>query len=85
MAYVAYDHALTPDKDRVVPVKQFAPTLEKALAAADAVIAAGGFFNLRIEAEDGHTIFSEAELRARFPARTPSWHAMPLAAAAAPA
>jgi hypothetical protein len=64
MAYVAYDHALTPDKDRVVPVKQFAPTLEKALAAADAVIAAGGFFNLRIEAEDGHTIFSEAELRA---------------------
>jgi hypothetical protein len=43
MAYVAYDHALTPDKDRVVPVKQFAPTLEKALAAADAVIAAGGF------------------------------------------
>ena len=85
MAYVAYDHALTPDKDRVVPVRQFAPTLEKALAAADAVIAGGGFFNLRIEAEDGHTIFSEAELRARSRARTPSWHATPLAAAAAPA
>jgi hypothetical protein len=44
MAYVACDHALTPDKDRVVPVRQFAPTLERALAAADAVIAAGGFF-----------------------------------------
>jgi hypothetical protein len=60
MAYVAYDHALTPDKDRVVPVKQFAPTLEKALAAADAVIVAGGFFNLRIEAGDGPRLFNAA-------------------------
>jgi hypothetical protein len=85
MAYVAYEHALPPDKGGVVPVRQFAPTLAKALAAADAVIAAGGFFNLRIEAEDGHTLFSEAELRARSRARTPSWQAMPLAAAAAPA
>ena len=79
MAYVAYDLALTPDKDKIVPVRQFAPTLRNALAAADAVIAHGGCFNLRIEAADGHTVFSEAELRARSQARIPPWQ-MPLAA-----
>ena len=65
MAYVVYEHAVTPEANRAVPVRQFAPTLEKALAAADAIIDRGRFFNLRIEAEDGHAIFSEAELRAR--------------------
>jgi hypothetical protein len=85
MAYVAYEHAVTPDKSRVVPVKQFAPTLQKALAAADAVLAQGGCFNLRVEADDGHTIFSEADIRARSRPHTPSGQAMPLAAAAAPA
>ena len=85
MAYVAYEHALTPEKSRVVPVRQFAPTLAKALAAADAIIAQGGFFNLRVEAEDGHTIFGEAELRARSRPQVRPGPAMPLAAAAAPA
>ena len=83
MAYVAYDLAITPEGNQVVPVRQFAPTLEKALAAADAVIDRGGFFNLRIEAEDGHTIFSETEIRARSRASTHSWRAMPHAIAAA--
>lgn len=85
MAYVTYDLALTPDESRVVPVKQFAPTLQKALAAAGEVLAQGGFFNLRVEAEDGHTLFNEAEIRARFHPQARSGQAMPLAAAAAPA
>ena len=85
MAYVAYDHALTPDKSKIVPVKQYAPTLQKALAAADAVMAQGGFFNLRVEADNGHIIFGEADLRARFPGPARSGPAIPLAAAAAPA
>ena len=83
MAYVVYEHAVTPEANRAVPVRQFAPTLEKALAAADAIIDRGRFFNLRIEAEDGHTIFSEAEIRARSRASTHSWRAMPHAIAVA--
>ena len=81
MAYVAYEHAITPEG--VVPVRQFAPTLEKALAAAAAVIDRGGFFNLRIEAEDGHTLFSEAEIRARSRATTHSQRAISQEVAAA--
>ncbi|MGH7046890.1 MAG: hypothetical protein ACREE2_10960 [Stellaceae bacterium] len=84
MPYVAYECALTPDQSRVVPVKQFTPTLQTALRDADAVVTAGGFFNLRIEADDGHLVFSEDEIRARSRARAPSSHTMPLAAAAAP-
>jgi hypothetical protein len=38
LAYVAYEHAIAPEGNRVVPVRQFGPTLEKALATADAVI-----------------------------------------------
>lgn len=82
---MVYDAALTLDKSRAVPVKQFAPTLERALAAAEAVLAHGGFFNLRIVAEDGHTIFGEDDIRARSDPHAGSGHAMPLAAAAAPA
>jgi hypothetical protein len=83
MAHVAYDLMIAREGNQVVPVRQFAPTLEKALAAADAVIDRGNFFNLRIEAEDGHTIFSEAEIRARSRASTHSWRAMPHSMAAA--
>jgi|GEM_PF-1702646 hypothetical protein len=59
--YLAYDCALTPGA--VIPVKQFVPALDSALAAADNIITRGSYFNLRIEAEDGHMLCSEDEIR----------------------
>jgi hypothetical protein len=65
--YLAYDCALTPGA--VIPVKQFVPAVDSALTVADDIITRGSYFNLRIEAEDGHTLYSEDEIRRRLQAQ----------------
>jgi hypothetical protein len=60
MVYVKYDEARVPWD--IKPAWYQCSTIEEAVRYARAVIAKGGYFKLRIEAEDGHTLYTEAQI-----------------------